>query len=239
VTIRVTGMASGSPPRSRLLALLSLAALVAGRPALPAEVAADGWQRIGETDGIAIERQPVTGSPVPRLRVRGIIPAAPARVYAVVSDYDHFAEFVPDLALSHTLNHAGNVRWVRQRVALPGPLSPRDYVIRVTDDLHAASQGRYRVSWRLDREATRGVDGVGVVPERFVGRWHLRPGPAPGTTEAVYTVLFDPGGLVPRWLVGFGSRHILPGVFAAVRRRAAPDAAPARPAPNPAMQSPR
>lgn len=206
------------------VALSVLAAVLCPGAAILAAVSqapADEWRLVRDGDGIGIYRQTLPDTIAPRLRARGIIGAPPRRVYEVVSDYDNFADFVPYVTLSRTLvrEDAGSRR-VHQRLRLPGPVADREYVLRITDFVEAAPDYRYRVQWRLDPEATANQEPVGIVPTFFSGAWELRDGPKPGTTEATYTIHFDPGGAVPDWLARLGTRRMLPEVFAAVRERA-------------------
>lgn len=176
-----------------------------------------------------VETRKVPDSGVPGVRIEGTIRAPPADVYRIVSEYERFGTFVPYVELSRTVARRGDLRWVHQRLRLPGPAAAREYVLRIAHDSSEAARGRFRVTWRLAREVPGGAPEVdGVRPERFTGSWALQPGPRPATTHAAYTVHMEPGGLIPDWLAAHGIRRLLPRVFRAARARAEDQAAHGR-----------
>jgi len=179
----------------------------------------DGWVALGQVDGVATFRRPVDGSDFPALQAR-VRFAVPARaVYRVISDYDHFREFIPAVADSRVERHDGAVWRVYQRLNFSALAADRAYIIAVTDDVQ--NDGVIDVRWRLDDDATAALPkDAGVRPHRFSGSWHLVDR-ADGTTEARYVIHVDPGGWLPAWLLAKeGERYVL-RVVEAVRGRLA------------------
>ncbi len=189
----------------------------------PVQPISQGWQLVKEADGIRIFHRSVYGSAYPQAMARTVFGAPPQRVHAVISDYDRFADFIPYVLESETLGRREGIRWVYQRIRFPGPISDRQYIIRVEDLLGQARQGYYRVQWRL---ATNGKypipDRSGVVPTIMSGFWDLRPAAEGTDTDATYVVHLEPGGMLPAWLMAFAADSYLSRVMAAVRDRVAP-----------------
>lgn len=179
-----------------------------------------GWKPVKEIEGIRIFHRRINGSAYPQAMARTVFGAPPQRVHAVVSDYDHFADFIPYVLESKTLGRREGIRWVYQRLRFPGPISDRRYIIRIEDLLGQARHGYYRVQWRLAANGTHPVpDGPGVVPTIMSGFWDLRPAADGTQTDATYVVHLDPGGMLPAWLISFAADRHLSKVMAAVRDR--------------------
>jgi len=65
----------------------------------------DGWtftRRMGDVD---IYRRSINGSEFPALRAHARIKASAKAVYAVISDYDHFRDFIPVWSVNQALSH--------------------------------------------------------------------------------------------------------------------------------------
>ena len=76
------------------------------------------------------------------------------------------------------------------------------------------------MEWRLsDNEAYALADASGVDPAVMSGFWDLRPSGGGTKTDATYVVHFDPGGVLPAWLMSLVTDSDLPKVMAAVRDR--------------------
>lgn len=189
----------------------------------PVRSISQGWQFVEEADGIRIFHRSVEGSAYPQAMARAMFGAPPRRVHAVISDYDHFADFIPYVLESETLGRREGIRWVYQRIRFPDPISDRRYVIRVEDLLDQARYRYYRVQWRLATNGKYPVpDRSGVVPTIMSGFWDLRPAADGLKTDAAYVVHLEPGGLLPAWLMSFAADSYLSKVMAAVRNRVAP-----------------
>ena len=137
------------------------------------------------------------GSAIPQVMIATRFAAPADAVYAVVTDYAHFAEFIPDVAESRIIREADGVQWVFHRLHFAGPVADRVYVMRSVGSVGAAA---YRVEWSLSPEAPP-AGAQGISPRQFSGFWELRPTTDGKATEARYAVHSDPGGRIPAWLV--------------------------------------
>jgi hypothetical protein len=213
-----------APPRAVRFFLL-LAAL--GAPAAPGagtvtETGHVPWLAVGESPQGRLYHHQIDGSSIPEALIETRFDAPPECVYALVTDYGHFAQFIPDVAESRVLLQAGDTRWVFHRLHFGGPVADRVYVIEISDAASRPRMDYYRVDWKLSDRNFPGVyDGAGVVPRSFSGFWELRPVEGGRGTEARYAVHSDPGGFIPAWLVVKMTDRYIPQVIAAVRRRLA------------------
>ncbi|OGI49783.1 MAG: hypothetical protein A3E57_02340 [Candidatus Muproteobacteria bacterium RIFCSPHIGHO2_12_FULL_60_33] len=212
------------------LALLFLALLGTGVAAAetPTPAAAyddpilkTGWQPVSERDDLQLYNRAVPGAAVPAALAHVRIEVPPARLFAVITDYDHFAEFVPYVAYSRVLHREDGLRRVSQHLRFPGPVADRYYVIESRDSVTPSPRERWRVEWRLAPDTNRPApDEAGINPAAFTGYWELTPVAGGAATDAIYSLHFDPGGALPAWLVRLAMNRYLPKVIDAVRARA-------------------
>jgi hypothetical protein len=180
---------------------------------------APGWVPVAVTPAGRIYHRDLQASPVPMIMIATMFKAPPARVHAVVTDYDHFAEFIPNVLESRVLTREGSHQWVFHHLHLPGPVADRVYVFMSTDSPWPAQSG-YRVEWHLSERQFPGVDAsAGIRPQWFSGFWELRPAADGAATEARYAVHSDPGGYIPAWLVARMTDRYVEQVIEAVAER--------------------
>jgi hypothetical protein len=199
---------------------LCLPAFAAAAPL--ADPVAAGWEFVRRVDDVTLYRKPVTDSRIPALLAHTLFRASAAEVFRTISDYDHFARFIPSVTESRVLQHDAQQIRVYQRLGLPLLIADRHYIIKVIDDLHDADAGNVRVSWQLDRDGSAALPaGRAVVPEDVSGDWRLAT-PADSTIcDAAYSIHVDPGGKVPEWLfTGAAERYVI-RVVEAVRKELA------------------
>lgn len=205
--------------------ILESGSLNAGEPAgqaLPAAgglLSRNGWHLVTEWQGIQVYNRPWPGSPIPEALARTIIGVPPENLYAVITDYDHFTDFIPYVTRSRILRREGDTCQVRQHLHFPGPLADRHYTIASTQS--RPPEAKFRVAWHIVPEiSTVSPDAEGVTPSAFSGSWELTPSGNGTATEAEYSIHFEPGGAVPAWLATLAMNRYVPKVVEAVRARA-------------------
>lgn len=183
------------------------------------------WLPVRQSDAGTLYRRCREDSDLPEVMIRTRFQAPPGRVFAVVTDYDRFAEFIPHVRVSRVLDsQADGTRWVYHQLHFPAPVADRVYVIRSQDRASRPAGGYYRVEWALaEREFSILQDAAGVQPVAFSGFWELAPADGGKATDARYSVHSDPGGLVPDWLVARMTGRYMEQVVAAIRQRLAGD----------------
>lgn len=176
------------------------------------------WHGARQTQQGTLLHRCVDGSPIDEVVIDTRFQTSPARLLALVNDYDAFEEFIPDVADSRVLQKAGQVQWVYHHLHFPGPVADRVYILRST--VLALGAQRWRVSWALsDREFPGFRLGEGIRPKQLSGFWEIEAGDPPGVTRARYAVHHDPGGLMPAWLVMPVTDRYVQQVVEAVRGR--------------------
>jgi len=184
----------------------------------------DGWHFVLERQGIRVYNRPWPGSPIPEALAYTVMRVSPERLYGVITDYDHFTEFIPYVTRSSILRHERETLLVHQHLHFPGPLADRHYNM-ASRVVSRQTENTFRVEWMLVPETSETAQGeAGIVPTAFSGFWELKPAGNGATTEAVYAVHFDPGGALPAWLTTFAMNRYLPEVVDAVRAKALPPA---------------
>ena len=180
----------------------------------------DGWQQAETTAAGQIYHREVTGSPIPWVMIVASFKSTPERVHRLVTDYEHFPEFIPNVLQSRVLQREGNNQWVYHHLAFPAPVSDRVYVIKSTDSESRPAQPHYRVDWLLDKRSFPGIDlTAGIRPDVFSGFWDLRAAAGSSATVAYYAVHSEPGGFIPGWLVTAMTKRYVQQVVEAVRSR--------------------
>jgi Polyketide cyclase / dehydrase and lipid transport len=144
---------------------------------------------------------------------RGIVEAAPERVFAALVDLAHYQEWVPFVKRSDAAPQGDGSVIGFQSLDLPFPLGNRYYKIRARSSVEG--QGRARV-WRLWWSY---VPGTGNVADHH-GWWVLVPdGTGAGRTLAACALYTDPGGGVPAWAAHRGTAMTMPYVFSGLRQQ--------------------
>lgn len=180
----------------------------------------DDWKFVRQDQGVAIYLRPLKDSKIPELRGHTRFNASISDVYRVISDYDHFSDFIPMVSESRVLKRDARTIWVYQRLRMPFPIADRHYVIKIVDDLHAAPTGIIDVTWWMDStQSMSHASGDAIMPDAFSGSWHLQQLASHGDCDAVYTIHVDPASVLPDWLfVSMSERYVIQ-VMNAVRKR--------------------
>jgi ribosome-associated toxin RatA of RatAB toxin-antitoxin module len=186
------------------------------------DAAAADWTLVRRVEDVELYRSPVTDSDMPALRGHTRFPATAGDVFRVISDYDHFAGFIPLVSESRIVERDARTTWVYQRLGLPLPVTDRHYIIKVVNDLHAVPAGAIDVDWQLDPVRSKSLSSKdALLPDALSGSWHLEPLAGQTGCDAVYTIHVEPGGTVPDWLFVRVTEHYVIEVMDAVRKRIA------------------
>jgi len=185
-----------------------------------ASARATSWEPVSRDDGLEVEARARPDSAIRQLRARGVIPALPRVVHAVLAAVERYPEFMPYVKEARVLGVDGPTTSVYQRLAfgLIG-LSDRDYVIDITETVETDRQGRtiYGRRWHLgdSRRVPERPSTVRLSVNR--GYWRLVSDDAQaGVTRATYCLFTDPGGALPAFIVNQANTVAIRKVFSAV-----------------------
>ncbi|CAN5284709.1 hypothetical protein BH09PSE6_BH09PSE6_14740 [soil metagenome] len=148
------------------------------------------------------------------VQAEAVVKASRETAWAVLTDYDHLATFVPDMTVSRIVSRSGNVVRVRQAGHTgPRPVR-RDFMLTI----EASESPMTRIDMRM-------IDGTF---SHFEAAYEIKDGPQRGTVRIDYRSEFDPQMPVPDWL-GLGYvKGTIAEQFAAVVREIERRAGPAR-----------
>jgi len=180
--------------------------------------AAQPWEKVAEDDGITVWSREVPDSPVLEVKAQTVMKIDIERVWTVVSDVDHFAEFMPYVEEARVLAKEGDSAVVIYQRIDPPMVQQRDYALRVQFK-RDTEKGIYTRRWQAAPErAPKARAGV-LRLTNVSGSWNLERLDA-GRTRVTYTLLSDPGGAIPGWASNFANRRSLPELLRAVSKRA-------------------
>ena len=176
---------------------------------------------------VKVETRAIPDRDVKQVRARGIIPAPPHVVRAVIADLERYPAFMPYVKDSRILSRdpTGDVLNY-QRLSFGIMLvQDRHYVIRIAERNSRSSDGRTGRAfvWRLEPGLPPGVAADAAVRVSVNnGYWDLQPvKDSEGATDVRYCVFTDPAGSLPKWVVGLANDQAVPQLFAAVASQAA------------------
>jgi len=192
-------------------------------PCTDSTLAADAcahWQPVLKTPEGQVFHRCRRGSAIDDVMIMSLFRTSPERLYALVTDYEAFENFIPDVIESRVLEKSGTVQWVYHHLRFPGPVADRVYVMKSTGEVTGTPPDTWRVEWALSDRVFPQVDmTAGIRPNSLSGFWVIEAADEAGMTRAQYAVYGDPGGLVPAWLVMRMTDRYVQQVVAAVRRQ--------------------
>ncbi len=207
-----SGLRPASRHRATGLALLGL--LGAGEAA----GSDPSWVLRRQEDGVTVHTRAVPGSSLEEFRGVTRIRAPLRALVEMLLDVDRYPEWMHDCREARVLERRGIEGGLTYTVTdAPWPVRDRDVVARWTLTQDAA--GGVTIAFVAEPEALPPRDGHVRVP-RTRGLYRLTPG-QDGSTEVLYQLHSDSGGLLPGWLarswvvaIPFHSLRNLPGHLA-------------------------
>ena len=149
------------------------------------------------------------------------VEAPPEVVFKVVSDFEHYRDFMPYVKESRVLTRKGGNEVVTYARIAPPFVTERDYPLKVRMTRGSPSNGgAFKVEWTANPEAEPEVEGV-VRVKLNEGSWLATPINGGKRTRLTYTLLTNPGGLIPAFVVNLSNTIAIPELFEAVKKRSA------------------
>lgn len=198
----------------RLLAFLLLL-LTAGATAMAGGAR---WEKEKTTkDGISVASRETPGTTVREVRANLTIAAPPHIVLDAASDPATFAETTKKYVVANRFYHLDNpVTWYNYQVVDYPFVDKRDYCLRF-DRTEDADKGLYRLKWRVTNKYAPPPKPNVVRVTRVKGQIDITPLPQGVQSVLQYTVLLDPGGNIPTWVVNMATRRSLPDILRQIR----------------------
>ncbi|HEX8873908.1 MAG TPA: SRPBCC family protein [Nitrosospira sp.] len=208
----------------RALVILAAAAMLAVSSARALDVKSPGadWTEAYHTDELVIFTKNMGEDR--KIIATAEVQAPPEVVFKVVTDFEHYGDFMPYVEESRVLTRKGDNEAVTYARIAPPFVSERDYPLKVRMTRGSPSNGGvYKLEWTANSEAKPEVEGV-VRVKLNEGSWLAEPLDGGKRTRLTYTLLTNPGGLIPAFVVGLSNTIAIPELFKAVKKRAADSA---------------
>ncbi len=159
---------------------------------------AAAWEQIDDVEGIRVFRQNVEGSPVRAFRGICTVDAPMEKIIWVLSDNDHRTEWVDRLKKSVVLERKSAYDFVLyQHFGAPPMISDRDFVYRAKAHSEPDGSAVLNISSTQHEKAP---PSPGVRGFLEYSSYVLRP-QGENKTVVEVTVLMDPKGALPKWVV--------------------------------------
>jgi len=147
------------------------------------------------------------------------VDARPEVVFNVVNDFDHYPEFMPYVIESRVLSRNGDSEVVAYNRIAPPFVAERDYPLKFRMTRGSlANGGVFRIEWTASPEAEPEVEGV-VRIRLNDGSWVAEPISGGSRTRLTYTLLTNPGGMIPDFVANMSNTVAIPKLFKAVMKR--------------------
>jgi hypothetical protein len=208
----------------RRIAAFAAAAVFAATPAQAFDVKSPGpdWTEAYHTSELTIFVKDVDEGR--RIVATAEVEARPEIVFEVLSDFEHYPDFMPYVKESRILSREGNSEVITYARVAPPFVSERDYLLRVRMAPGAASNsGVFKIEWEAVPEMQPEVDGV-VRIKLNEGSWLVAPLDGGARTSLTYTLLTNPGGLIPDFVANMSNTIAIPELFKSVGKRSIQEA---------------
>ena len=147
------------------------------------------------------------------------VEAPPEVVFNVVNDFDHYPDFMPYVIESRVLSRNGDSEVVTYNRIAPPFVAERDYPLKFRMTRGSlANGGVFRIEWTASPEAEPEVEGV-VRIRLNDGSWVAEPISGGSRTRLTYTLLTNPGGMIPDFVANMSNTVAIPKLFKAVMKR--------------------
>jgi coenzyme Q-binding protein COQ10 len=146
------------------------------------------------------------GSKIKTAEALFIVKASPDVAYKVITDYEHYPEFMPNMVKTSILERSGSV--TKCKFTLKIALFTVEYSLTLKSDIHALP---YSVTW----------DFIEGDIKNTTGSWAIDKDGKGGHYSLVhYSVHTEPGGITPDWITNKLSSESIPDMITAIRKRA-------------------
>ena len=169
--------------------------------------------------GFGVWTREKPGVDVREVKAVGEIDAPPAKVFDIVTDYEHQKGNLPYVEDQKVFARTESevVFWT---VADFPMVSRRDWVLKSKLEKNFEG-GKYRASWEPFEVKEAPPPSEGVIRLKVnTGSWTLEPLDGGARTRGTYYLFTDPGGSIPSFIANKANTKALPDLFEAVRKRA-------------------
>lgn len=175
------------------------------------------WQEAHSTPDITVYTREVPESNIREVKAESIITAPLERVWDVITDIEHFTEYLPYVIEARVIAQGkGDSRFEYLRLD-PPLVSKRDYTLKVTSEKDPV-KGKFVRQWTAANDQGPPPREDSVRLKICDGSWTLER-LDDKRTRITYWLYTDPGGSVPGWLANKANTRSLPDLLHAVQMR--------------------
>lgn len=205
----------------RALCCIAVFAVAARAQALDVHIldgdpATDGWELVRDQEGVKVFTKDRPDSPVHGLRADGVVDAPLERVAQVFFDHARAPEWIDRMQDEHVVRFLGDADYVEyNRIALPFPLSDRDYVTQV----HVAIDGDRR-ALAMTSASIEAPDIASPGVRGSLDTAYLLSSVDGGKRTRIQVLYFmNPNGYVPAWVVNLFQKSWPLATFRGIRKQ--------------------
>ena len=161
----------------------------------------EGWEKIGEEEGIVTFRKEIEGSPVVAFRGEAVIDDSMARVAGVLEAVNREVEWMADVRESNNIEFKDETdRWEYNRTKTPWPLQDRDFVIHTRISFKNDPLPELLIRMNSEKNDKKPIFS-GVVRGDLIDSSFTLQQIEPKKTRFVCEIHADPKGAIPKWVV--------------------------------------
>lgn len=203
----------------RCITAFVVVAIFAAAPAQALDVKSPGpdWTEAYHTSELVIFIKDVNEGR--RIVATAEIAVRPEIIFGALSDIEHYADFMPYVEESRVLSRGSDASVITYARLAPPLVTDRDYVLKVRMTRGTASNGgAFKVEWDTVPDVLPEIDGI-VRIKLNEGSWLMQPLDTGTRTRLTYTLLTNPGGLIPAFITNLSSTIAIPELFRRVEMR--------------------
>ena len=159
-----------------------------------------GWEHVGVTAGVSVERKTMENSPLFAFRGEGVFDVPIGRLTAVLKNPDLAVEWVDLMTDHHVVRTMGeNRNLIYESYGLPWPIADRDYLM-VEKYGYFADSKSFTIDYESVSDPARPEKSDHVRATVYRTFWRLTMVDA-DTTKVEIEVATNPKGALPAWLI--------------------------------------
>ncbi len=184
---------------------------------VPLETAQNWVKETSTKEGITIYSRSTPGTNIRELKASIHITAPPETVHTAVCDPETYTKTSSKYVVERQAYPGTNPNnwYVYQRVKYPF-VDMRDYTIRY-EKLENIQQRVYQLKWQTSTQNQKPPQKNVVRMKTLNGAITIKPHTDGKSSIVHYTIIADPGGSIPAWIINLASRKSLPDILRQIR----------------------
>jgi hypothetical protein len=181
-------------------------------------IADSSWQKETESnDGISVYSRSRPNTNIKQVRAVITINASPEVVLDAACAPETYQETTKKYVEKNVFNHTGNNNtWYNYQLVNFPFIDKRDYCLRY-DKFINPKKGIYRLTWQTSNNNAPPPSESVIRVTNIKGKIDISPDKDGKRSILRYTILADPGGSIPTWIINIANRKSLPDILRQIR----------------------